>query len=214
MKIIEIITHYKSLDNLESIFENRKKYHPDTYYIIVDNSNTFEPPKDFNGIVLDGMQNHIDGLSTSDYHYLGTSQGLNYLRYVIRDDLSQDYNYVLVSQQDMFFYKSISELPEHSFIQTIHYDKTWDKPCTDIWFGIDMNMFSKLDLDVHNSFLAMTDTRIEIGGDNWDGDIIHINCELITHTKNDYQEFKFQGELICTNMLELLHRGVVKEING
>ena len=41
MKIIEIISHYKSTDNLSRLFENRKKYHPNTYFIIVDNSNTF-----------------------------------------------------------------------------------------------------------------------------------------------------------------------------
>jgi hypothetical protein len=214
MKIIEIISHYKSTDNLSRLLENRKKYHPDTYFIIVDNSNTFKPPKNFNGIILDGIQNHIKGLTTSDYHYLGTSQGLNYLRYVIREDLWNrfEYDYVLTSQQDIYFEQSISSLPNHEFLSVKHYDEHWHYVNADMFYGINWHNFNTMDLDMVNSYLGIVDGRIPIK----DLNTISLQTDIIIddNNKDVEQTFTYDDKLICRNEMELLHNGICLKVNS
>jgi len=215
MKIIEIISHYKSTDNLSRLFENRKKYHPDTYFIIVDNSNTFKPPKDFNGIILDGVQNHIKGLMASDYHYLGTSQGLNYLRYVVRDDLWNrfGYDYVLTSQQDIYFEQSMSSLPCHDFLSVKHYVEDWHLVSADMFYGINWHIFNTMNLDITNSYLGIIDGRIQPKDLK---NIISLQTDIIIDDNNKLveQAFTYDDKLICRNEMELQHKGIHKKVDS
>ena len=211
MKILEVIAHYHSRDNLEYLFQNRKLYHPNTFFIIVDNCGTFKPPKDFNGEVLQGWQQNNPGYTTAEYHYEGTHEGLEY---IWENKYFWHYDYVLASQQDIFFKQGIDKLPTHDFLQTTpnigEHNPVNTFWTSDIWWGCSMDKFKMGCMYLHEQRVEAKDSLFRAFGDESVpidklGNILELKYNYEFHHKEGWiniQDFYHDDKLLCINMCE------------